>query len=284
MAYSVEIITGLVLGIIAYISQYLGKGVQKFAIEGYKQRGKYAGKGKNTGIWICGTTLTAIYMFIQWIALLLAPINLIAPIEGLGLIVLVLFSYYVLKEPISRSQIFGIGLIISGTVLITIFNTNPSSVPFNALNIETLVIFSLIVIAIEVLIFSFSKYYNLKAIGYVLGLIAGTFMALQTVSKRITAIPNSDLSMIFVIITFIMAILTLTFTQYAFTKANANIVVPCTTSSSIILAIFIGVLSLSEQLIIYQILGVVFLLGGIIMLTGFGSESEIERKKIEDSL
>ena len=92
MVYTIEIAMGLVLGIIAYLSQYLGKGIQKFAIEGYKHRGKYAGKGKNTGIWIFGTLLTAIYMFIQWIALIFAPINLIAPIEGLGLIVLVFFS------------------------------------------------------------------------------------------------------------------------------------------------------------------------------------------------
>ena len=76
-----------------------------------------------------------------------------------------------------------------------------------------------------------------------------------------------------------MAILTLIFTQYAFTKANANIVVPCSTSSSILLAIFIGVFSLSEQIVVQQIVGVVFLIGGIIILTGFSPKSKIKRKK-----
>jgi len=279
VAYSVEITLGLLLGIFAYIALYLGKGIQKFAIEGYRNRSKYVGKGKNTGIWILGTILTSIYMFIQWIALLFAPINIIAPIEGLGLIILVLFSYYVLKEPISKYQIFAIVLIISGTILITLYNENPSSVPFNALNFEILVLFSLILITIELVIFSFSRYYDMKAIGYILGLIAGTFMAFQTVSKRITAIPNSLLSITFVIITLIMALLTLIITQYAFTKANANIVVPCSTSSSIILAIFIGVISLSEQLLVYQIIGVVFLVIGIILLTGIGSDLDIKRIK-----
>ena len=282
MAYTIEIIIGLILGVIAYISQYLGKAIQKFAIEGYKHRGRYVGKVKNTGIWIFGTLLTAIYMFIQWIALLFAPINLIAPIEGLGLIILFIFSYYVLKESISKNQIFGVVLIISGTILITLFNENPSEIPFNSLNIELLLFFSIIVIAIELVIFIFSKYFKLKAIGYILGLIAGTFMALQTASKRITAIPNSDLSMIFVVITFIMAISTLIFTQYAFTKANANIVVPCSTSSSIIIAILTGVIALSEQIVIHQIAGVVLLIGGIIILTGFSLESEYKRIKMEN--
>ena len=216
-------------------------------------------------------------MFIQWIALLFAPINLIAPIEGLGLIILVIFSYYVLKEPISKYQIFAIVLIISGTILITLFNVNPSTIPFIALNFEILVLFSLILIIIEFVIFSFSRYYNIKAIGYILGLIAGTFMAFQTVSKRITAIPNSLLSIIFIFITLIMALLTLIITQYAFTKANANIVVPCSTSSSIILAIFIGVISLSEQLLVHQIVGIVFLVIGIILLTGIGSNLDVKR-------
>lgn len=274
MAFSIEIISGLLLGIFAYISLYLGKGIQKFAIEGYKDRGKYKGKGKNTGIWIFGTILTSLFMFIQWIALLYAPINIIAPIEGLGLVVLVIFSYFILKESISKSQIFGIILIIIGTIEITLFNENPSSVPFNALNFELLTIISIILIAIEIAVFSFSKYYKLKAIGYISGLIAGTFMAFQTVSKRITAIPNSLLSTAFIFITLIMAVLTLIMTQYAFTKANANIVVPCTTSSSIILAILIGVISLSEQMIVNQIIGVVFLIGGIILLTGFNIELE----------
>ncbi|TFG16996.1 MAG: DMT family transporter [Promethearchaeota archaeon] len=284
MVYTIEIIIGLVLGIIAYVSQYLGKGVQKFAIEGYKNRSKYSGKGKNTGIWIFGTILTSIFMFIQWIALLFAPINLIAPIEGLGLIVLVFFSYYVLKEPISKNQIFAVVLILSGIVLITLFNVNPSEISFNTLKIEMLVFLSVVVIVIELIIYSFSKYYNLRIVGFILGITAGTFVALQTASKRITAIPNSNLSIIFIIITFIMAIFSLIFTQYAFTKANANTVVPCSTSSSILLAIFIGVFSLSEQIVLHQIVGVVFLIGGIILLTGFSPKSEIERRKIENKM
>ena len=277
MVFNLEIIPGLILGIIAYISLYLGKGVQKFAIEGYKDRGKYKGKAKNTGIWIFGTILTSLYMFIQWVALLFAPINLIAPIEGLGLVILILFSYYILKESISKSQIFGIIMIIGGTIQITLFNENPSSVPFSALNFELLVLFSVIIFVIELIIFSISKYYNLKALGYVSGIIAGTLMALQTVSKRITSIPNSLISTIFIIITFIMAILTLLVTQYAFTIANANIVVPFSTSSSILLAILIGVISLSEQIVLYQMVGLLFLIVGIIILTGFNSTPDTNK-------
>ncbi len=274
MAFSLESILGLSLGILAYISLYLGKGIQKYAIEGYKDRGKYSGKGKNTGIWIFGTLLTSAYMFIQWIALFFAPINLIAPIEGLGLIVLVAFSYYILKESISKFQMGGIALIIIGTILITLLSSNPSDVTFSTLNVELFILISLVIIIIEIIILLATKYYKLKAIGLIFGLIAGTFMAFQTVSKRITAIPNTLLSTVFIIITIIMALLTLLITQYAFTKAKANLIVPCSTSSSIILAVLIGLVSLNEQFNIFQFIGIALLILGIILLTGFSSESK----------
>jgi drug/metabolite transporter (DMT)-like permease len=181
-----------------------------------------------------------------------------------------------LKESISKSHIYGIIFIIIGTIQITLFNENPSTIPISALNFEVLIVFSLIIIIIEIIVFILSKYYKLSVIGFISGIMAGTFMALQTVSKRITAIPNSLISTIFVLITFIMAILTLFMTQYAFTKTNANIVVPCSTSSSIILAILIGVISLNEYLVINQIIGIIILVGGIIVLTGFQTSSIME--------
>lgn len=84
---------GLIIGIIAYIAVYVGKGIQKYAIEGLKVDKTV--KSKHSGIWIVGTILTSSYFFLQWIALLFAPINIIAPLEGIGLITLLFFSYYV---------------------------------------------------------------------------------------------------------------------------------------------------------------------------------------------
>ncbi|MGV9205958.1 MAG: hypothetical protein ACOC44_18265 [Promethearchaeia archaeon] len=50
----------------------------------------------------------------------LSPVNLIAPLEGLGLAVLIIFSYFVLKESISKTQIGGIVFILTGIIIITI--------------------------------------------------------------------------------------------------------------------------------------------------------------------
>ena len=103
----------VIIGIIAYVMLYLGKGIQKYAIEGLKIDKSI--KSKHSGIWMFGLVLTTTYMFIQWLALLFAPVNIITPLNGIGLIVLLLFSYYKLHEEIYKIQIIGVILIIIGT-------------------------------------------------------------------------------------------------------------------------------------------------------------------------
>jgi len=143
-----KIILGLIIGIIAYICLYLGKGIQKYAIEGF--RNDKSQKGKNKRIWIFGFALTTSYMFIQWIALLYAPLNIIIPLGGIGLVVLILFSYFVLKEDISHIQIIGIALIITGTLLATIFNDSSGELKVSDFNLNLYLLISLSLIAIEV--------------------------------------------------------------------------------------------------------------------------------------
>ena len=106
-----NLILGVLIGSIAYIVQYLGKGIQKFAIEGFKDQ--KTNKTKHSGIWIIGTILTSSFVFIQWIPLTFfqTPMNLIAPLEGIGLISLIMFSYFVLKESLKMFDFFGIILI-----------------------------------------------------------------------------------------------------------------------------------------------------------------------------
>lgn len=269
MLIDINIIIGLFIGTLGYCLLYLGKGIQKYAIEGFKGEKQFEIKSKHSGIWIFGTILTSSNVFIQWAALLFAPINVIAPLEGLGLIILIIFSYYVLKEKIVKVQLIGIALIITGTILIPLFNPNTGSITIIDFDIPLFIILSLIILSSEVILILVSKSNQFKAAGLILGITAGTFMAFQTTSKRITAIPESTIILIFTIITFIYSILTLVMSQYAFTKAKANIVVPCFTSASIIIAILLGFVSLNEQLEFVQIIGIALIVAGVILLTRF---------------
>ncbi len=268
------ILLGLLIGIVAYVIEYIGKGIQKYSIEGWKVDKSV--KSRHTGYFILGTIMTSSYVFIQWSALFFAPVNIIASLEGLGLVVLVLFSYFVLKEEISKIQIVGIILILLGTVFITMFTSNTGVIQSNDFNQTAFNIIAITTIIVEGILILFSKYNNYKAAGLIIGITAGTFMALQTVTKKITTIP--DLALVFTLLMFGVTTLTFLFTQFAFAKANANIVVPCFTSASITIAILIGVIALSEEIILIQIFGIGIIIIGIILLTAFKKNDIIDKK------
>jgi drug/metabolite transporter (DMT)-like permease len=204
-------------------------------------------------------------------------INTIKPNPSRGaitLIVLIIFSYFVLNEDITKVEIFGIILIILGVVLATAFNPNPSNVQSGDFNFFYFIIIVCILSLLEGILIIISKLSNYKAAGLILGSTAGTLMGFQTVSKRVTAIPDPYLQIIFSIMTMIMAVLTLILTQFAFSKSKANRVVPCFTSASISLSIFIGVITLNELIIPIQLIGIGIVVLGVIFLTAFRKESE----------
>lgn len=278
--FDVGIIFGIIVGIIAYIVLYSGKGFQKHGLEGLKE--KKTIKGKHSWVWILGTVLTTLYMFIQWGALFFAPINLIAPLEGVGLVFFLFFSYYFLKEEINKIEILGVALILGGVVLITIFNINTGKLSpedFYLINF-LLILVTILIVEGALIIFSILRGY--KAAGLIIGSTAGTFMAFQTVTKRITVLPILQVVIIASIFVFVFGAVTLLVTQFALLKARANQVVPCFTSASIVLATFTGSLALSEFLLPPQIVGIVLVVVGVIFLTSFKKEEDTEESIQDD--
>jgi uncharacterized membrane protein len=265
MPFEENIPLGFLIGLIAYITLYLGKGIQKYAIEGLKIDKKV--KSKNSGIWLVGTILTALYTLIQLVALWLAPINVVAPLEAAGLIILIVFSYFVLKEEINKNEIIGIGLIVFGIIVINIFIQQPSTPTLSQFDLTLFILISIIVLAVEGGMILISKYNKYKAAGFIIGSMAGSFMAIQTVAKRVSDIP--ELFIAFTVIFSICAGMTLLVTQFAFTKSQANRVLPCFTSVSIILSIILGFLTLGETVVLIQIIGIVIILLGVVFLTAF---------------
>jgi len=268
------LIVGLIIGFVTYLLLYIGKSLQKYSIEGLKVDKTV--KSKHSGIWIFGTILTSIYMFVQWGALLFAPINLIAPLEGVGLIVLLLFSYYVLKEGITRIEIIGVVLIIIGIVFITLFNSNTGEISISDFNLGNFLLFIIPVLTIELILIIGSHLNDYKFAGLIIGLTAGSFQAFQTVSKRITAVADPLITTVFTFVTFLMATLTLLVTQFGLAKAKANVVVPSFTSASVTLAILVGIIALNEFIHVMQIIGLIGVLIGMIFLSAFKEEKEKE--------
>ncbi len=209
--------------------------------------------------------MTSVAMFIHWASLFYAPINLIAPLEGVGLIALAIFSYFVLHEEITNLEKFGTVMIIFGVVLIAAFNQAQPDITLGDFD-RSLFFWLLLLVNLPLLAATFvSKQYGYKYAGLIIGTLSGTMMGFQTVTKRLTAV--EDLFFAYTAATFILAALTLGFTQYALAKAKANRVIPCATGSSIIVATVVEVLALSENIILIQMIGMALVVFGAILLT-----------------
>jgi multidrug transporter EmrE-like cation transporter len=272
----VELSLGILFGLIAYITLYIGKGVQKYAIESFKENRTI--KSKHSGIWIFGTILTASFVFIQMIPLTVfhTPMNLIAPLEGIGLVSLLLFSFFVLKEAISKTEILGVVLIITGTILINVATKDPVELVQADFNRNSfLIAFGILLfLSIPLIIIAFRKPSNL--VGILLGLNAGCFMAFQTLAKRVMDI--GELALIFTFVMFVFATITLAVTQFAFTMARANVVVPGFATTSIVLTIILGVFVINEIIVAIQIAGIVCIILGIIVMNIFQPNSKEEKQ------
>ncbi|MHA1279127.1 MAG: DMT family transporter [Candidatus Helarchaeota archaeon] len=261
-----DVFLGILLAIIAYASLYLGKGIQKFAIEGYTQEGLTRGeKGKNMGIWILGLVLTGAFMFIHLFALKFAAISIVAPIEGLGLLILCFFSYFILKEPINLIKTIGIALIIVGLILISIFMPDPEAIPkdFDA---TLFLIFLATILGFFLILGLYSKQHNYKAAGAIFGSFAGVFMCFQTITKRITWIEGYSWV---VFIMFGFAAATLLVTNFGFLKADAVVVVPFFSAVSIMLPTIIAIFIFGESTVPIQWIGIIIIVFGVIFLTAF---------------
>jgi len=275
--FNSDLFFGILIGFIAYILLYIGKGIQKYAITGL-QTDKTL-KSKHSGVWIFGTVLTVSFMGLQWVALAVfhANVNIIAPFEGVGLISLLIFSFFVLKEKMDKWEMGGTLLIITGTILITVFYAEPIDLLYTDFNwVFFLIILGAFIVPIGVLSYlAFRKPSKLK--GIILGLSAGSFMAFQTISKRITDIP--ELALGFTFVTFALAALTLGYTQFAFTMAKANIVVLSFASISIILTSVLGYFAINEGILPAQIGGIGCIVVGIILMNIFQKDEELKEEE-----
>ena len=276
------LVLGIGIGILAYVMQYSGKGFQKYAIEGIKDQKSV--KNKNSGIWILGTILTATSVLVQWIPLAIfhLPVNLIAPLEGLGLITLLLFSYFVLKEPLGKSKLIGVGFIIIGTVVINLKSQAPVELLLSQLHLTEFWIFLASITVIGTVGFLIFRKKSILITAVIFGFLAGSANAFTTLSKRITDI--DEMAAIFSVATMVFSMILFIITQIALAKGNANVVIPVFTSASIILTSVMGIAVIEEGVSFLQIVGIGIILVGIIFLFAFQKTLPQEENSIENEI
>jgi len=248
-------------------------------------------------VWVFGYFLTIIQWFPLMYAIKIGSLSLVAPTMGIGFIVLILFSWLYLKEPISIVEIFGIFIVIGAVVTINVVKPtetgNLSLTQLNQFFRETNAIAYLVSFAVIVIIlitFTYGRKYKLA--GGLLAMASGLSYAMATIfAKGVVGSLGSGFfrealkSWEWYIYLFLMCLgYTVAFSsqQMAFQKGKTLVVSPTLDIMNLLIQITAGILIFNEWVAIWtsmlpwqkavKSLSIVFIVIGVAMLSFFTAE------------
>lgn len=274
-----KLIAEIALGCLASVSMNLGKGIQKMKVVVWKTWPRILApeNRRNFLIWCVGMLMTTVAGVLFTKALKQAQPSIIASLNGVGLIALAFFSFFVLKEKVGGREWGAIGLIIIGTIVVQSLQKAPGgSMKFTMAALLWVLGMSVASFAVIVVI---TKVVN-KGRAFIYAMIAGTFLALMFIFFKIANVekgpgPLGEFLTIYFLIGFFCGNGAFLFTNLAFFHGSATMIVPTVNSFMILMPIIYEYLVFNVMLKPVQYVGVCIIVAGVVILTtGQGHRSE----------
>ncbi|MCK4480084.1 MAG: hypothetical protein KAV01_06125 [Candidatus Lokiarchaeota archaeon] len=289
------IVLGLLFGIVNTMVLHLAKAMERHGIEIFSRKKTFKQKGKKPLIYIIGFALNNTVFIWQILGTTFASAAVFSSVFGLGLILLMLYSHYILHEEIKTPELIGALLIVIGTTLIGFLYIiePPEAGVINYTNFFILLIF---ISVIFMILISYSWKTKI-GIALIFGAVAGTFGGMDNVFKRM-GLSSSNfleafagvfrleiLSIIFVI-SFFLGLLALTLTQIGFAKgAEASKLVPMYNSLYITGPVIFELIIIEGATVsIGIILSIIVIIGGVFLMNIFKKNEEKLNSKKMNSL
>lgn len=272
-----QLLIGLLMGCSASICMNVGKGVQKLKVQVLKKgRGAFNRENRrDLLIWIVGMLMTvSASVFFSKALQMTDKSSIVSSLNGVGLIGLALFSYFVLKERVGPREMAAIFLVIAGTALVQFFNVRPEggqNYSF-AMLIRTsgaaVVLFgALVVFAIR----------TGRGHAFIFGALAGALIGFALILGDIALIAaggdfTGQLRNPYPYLALTIGLGALIVTQFAFFRGSAVFVVPTVNSFIIIVPMVAEVFIFGVSLVLLQYAGAAMIVAGVIILTTGGSQ------------
>ncbi|MHA1944947.1 MAG: DMT family transporter [Candidatus Hodarchaeales archaeon] len=220
--------------------------------------------------WLFGTLLTSTGWILFLIAITLAPLSVIAPLNNAGVLVLVLFAILYLNEKLNLYEWIGLASIILGVILIPIFSHSQTTENSIFDSSFVLIVTLLMIIGLLLLGIIQNKLAPTKS-GAFLGFASGITGGLGAVYTKVLSLVYDDIaSIIFVFFWFLVfQLLSFLTLQTAFQRERATVVVPLFNSFSTLLPVVFGVLAFYETIPIGQMFGIILIVVGASALFQF---------------
>jgi drug/metabolite transporter (DMT)-like permease len=280
---------GLLFGIINTLTLHLAKGMERHGIEIFSRKKSFKEKGKKPLIYIIGFALNNTVFIWQILGTTFASAAVFSSVFGLGLILLMLYSRYILHEEISNMELIGAILIIIGTTMVGFFYIIEPEVTGNVIYLNFFILILVIIILFTLLIgFSWK---TKVAVAFIFGAVAGTLGGTDNVLKRIGLSSSNfiealaglfqlELDSFIFLFSFLAGFGALILTQIGFAKgADASRLVPMYNS------LYISAPVLFELLIVEGarvslgiILSIIIIIIGVFLMNIFKKKDNIQHK------
>ncbi|MHA1155564.1 MAG: DMT family transporter [Candidatus Heimdallarchaeota archaeon] len=282
---------------------YIGMTIQKKAANELPKIGLEAGLIKSVKNfllkkeWILGYGLNGISVILNAIALALAAMSIIQPLYGFGLIVLVIFSHFYLKEKITRIDILGVLIGIAGIITIGLTAVQPETLSYTDLLTKFFdirgIIFLSVFLGLAIILYLISEKITRNISVVLLTISSSIWTATSFLFYKAIASAVRDLGFVsaffgegwlytwsfFGLIALVSAI-GLVMLNIAYQNGQCVIVVPVWSSLQVVLPILAGIIvfgewaNFSANTITGQTIGIVIMLASLIILSVSNGKKE----------
>ncbi len=272
----------LLLGLLSTIQTHLAKALERQGIEIFEQiKAKLQkncepveGGPKKPVIYTIGLILNNTLFIWSTLAQPHGPPALFTSMFGMGLVFLMAYAAFVLKEKISRRELFGAAAIVSGTLFVGIENIfRPEADRFTMDLPGMLIALGIWLTLSLVLVFTSYRTSNLRLIAFTIGSLAGGLGSLDPFFKGIGQnyggqsglLPSNAVGTVFFVSSFFIGFLAFVVTQFGFArKVRASLLVPAYNAAFIGLPIVWQAILLPGFHITWMTgTGILFILAGV---------------------
>ena len=265
-----------------YSLRYISSACQKVGLEIRKKN-----KVKGWFVWIAATALTSASVFVVLYAVSLGNVSIVGAMAGTGLIALAVFSAIFMKEQIRRRELLGVVFILVAAALIALFSNEAKT---EKILFDSLFVFLAVFTTGYVVLWIVLRN-NKKILGVLIGAFAGTLSgfvpvfqkASTTETGRIRSVVGSSLTDLdsatllrtleeillnpFALLWVFFSVCSMIVIQFAYKHDRAIRIIPAFSASYLVIPVVLGVVSFQETLSLFQWLGMVLILVGVLFLT-----------------
>ncbi|HUT80047.1 MAG TPA: DMT family transporter [Candidatus Bathyarchaeia archaeon] len=293
------LIIAIFLQLISASVNFIGMTIQKKAATKIPKISKETGFLKSiknmlfNKAWIFGLVLNSSSTLFAAGAFALASISIIQPLYGFGLIVLVIFIHFYLKERITRLDILGVIFGAAGIVVIGLAATPTEALDYTVMrnmfiSINSMIFFG-IISAIALIAYIVSEKTKKTTSLIFLVISSAIWTSTQNIFNKAVATSVGDLglkgalfgdaalySWVFILMFLFVSIIGIIMLNIAYQNGHGVIILPIWTAIQVIIPVLSGIIifdewnpsnGLTETDIIVTIVGIVIMLASIIILS-----------------